>query len=78
MKRNTSDSAPLVAQLTYKLGDITYVPHFRNSSVYVGPGYPRATQKRYSEEQLVSAGATAVNNLLWIRANHGIVTDGNP
>ena len=39
---------------------------------------PKATQKRYSAEQLVLAGATAVNNLLWIRANHGIVSDGNP
>jgi hypothetical protein len=78
MKRNSADSAPLVAQLTYKLGDVTYVPHFRNSSVYIGPGYPRENQERYSSDQLVSAGAIATNNLLWIRANHGIITDRNP
>ena len=27
--------------LTYVLNGITYVPHFRNAHIYVGPGYPR-------------------------------------
>jgi hypothetical protein len=75
--RNTKEAAPVSVQMAYKLGDIVYVPHYRNSSVYVGPGYPR-NAKRYSAEQLVLAGAAVVNQLLWPRGNHGIVTDNNP
>jgi hypothetical protein len=77
MKKNVQETAPLVPQLAYKLGGITYVPHYRNSSVYVGPGY-HLTHKRYSAEQLVLAGAAAVTQMLWIRGNYGVVTDGNP
>jgi len=41
MKRNTGEAAPVTAQAAYKLKDVTYVPHYRNSSLYVGPGYPK-------------------------------------
>ena len=78
MKRHTADSAPCMTQTAYKLRDVTYVPHFRNSSVYVGPGYPKYTKARYSAEQLVLAGAASVSEMLWVRANHGIITDSNP
>ena len=74
-RRNTSDSAPREFQMSFKFGDIVYVPHFRNSSVFVGPGYPRATRQRFSEEELVRLGATKVPTLLWTRGNHGIVND---
>jgi hypothetical protein len=76
MKKNTQESAPLIAQMAYKLNGVTYLPHYRNASVYVGPGYPKTP--RYSAEQLALAGATAVNEMLWVRGNHGIVTDIHP
>jgi hypothetical protein len=78
MKRDTAEGAPLFAQVTYKLNDVTYVPHFRNSDIYVGPGYPRANKERYSAAQLIAAGAMATSNLLWSRGNYGVVTDSNP
>ena len=77
MKRNSTDSAPLLAQLTYKLGEITYVPHFRNSDVYVGPGYPRFTKQRYSEFELVAKGAVQESMPLWTRGKYGMVDDAN-
>lgn len=76
--KSSKESTPLVAQVAYKIGNITYVPHYRNSSIYVGPGYPKENKTRYSIEQLALAGAVAVTELLWVRANHGIVTDTNP
>jgi hypothetical protein len=76
--KSSKESAPLLAQVAYKLGDITYVPHYRNSSVYIGPGYPRVDKSRYSAEQLMLKGAIAVTEILWTRGNHGIVTDTNP
>jgi hypothetical protein len=78
MKRNTAEPAPVLAQITYKIKGVTYVPHYRNSSIYVGPGYPRFTRARFSEAELLNAGAVAGHTTLWVRANHGIVTDINP
>ena len=43
---------------------ITYVPHYDNVSVYVGPGYPRFTEKTYTANQLLEAGAEPVELLL--------------
>ena len=78
MKRTSAEAAPIGAQVTYKIKDVTYVPHFRNSDIYVGPGYPRANKDRYSAAQLIAAGAVATSNLLWSRGIHGVVTDNNP
>jgi hypothetical protein len=77
MKRNTSEAAPVTAQVAYKLQDVTYVPHYRNSSFYVGPGYPKFTRRVYTAAELVLAGAALVHAVLWSRANHGIVNDIN-
>lgn len=77
MKRSTSDTAQRVSHLAYKLGDVTYVPHYRNFNVFVGPGYPRATCRRYTANELVNAGAKPVDQMMWPRGEHGIITDGN-
>jgi hypothetical protein len=78
MKRNTSEAAPVTAQVAYKLHDVTYVPHYRNSGVYVGPGYPKFTRRVYTAAELVLAGAASVHEMLWSRANHGIVNEIHP
>lgn len=59
----------------YVYQGVTYVPHYRNLSVYVGPGYPIHTQKRWSAEELVEAGATPKQTALWVRGTYGTVTD---
>jgi hypothetical protein len=78
MKSTSPESAQIGAQITYKIRDVTYVPHFRNSEIFVGPGYPRVNKDRYSAAQLIAAGAVATSNLLWSRGIHGVVTDSNP
>jgi len=78
MKRNTSEATPVTAQVAYKLKDVTYVPHYRNSSLYVGPGYPKFNRTTYSAAELVLAGAASVHEMLWSRANHGIINEVNP
>jgi len=78
MKRNTQEAAPCSAQSAYKFNGVTYVPHYRNHSVYVGPGYPKHNRTRYSADELVLAGAALITELLWVRSNHGIVNEINP
>jgi hypothetical protein len=78
MKRNTSESAPVTAQVAYKLHDVTYVPHYRNSSLYVGPGYPKFNRSVYTAAELVLAGAALVHAVLWSRGNYGIVNEIHP
>jgi hypothetical protein len=72
------ESAPRDSQLVLKLGDIMYVPHYRNKTIYVGPGYPRLNQNRFSKDDLLTAGAKYVEKLLWVRGEHGVVTSANP
>ena len=65
-------------QTVYVLNNITYLPHYRNPSVFVGPGYPRFTLQRYSDTDLRNAGAQQGGFPLWKRGTYGIVTDQKP
>jgi hypothetical protein len=78
MKRNTGEAAPVTAQVAYKLQDVTYVPHYRNSSLYVGPGYPKFNRRVYTAAELVLAGAASVHEMLWARGTYGIVNNITP
>ena len=78
MKRNTGEAAPVTAQTAYKLKDVTYVPHYRNSSLYVGPGYPKFNRSTYSAAELVLAGAASVHEMLWSRGAYGTVNETHP
>lgn len=74
---SNSEPAARTAQVAYKLNDVTYVPHYRNSTIFVGPGYPTHNKKRYSASELLAAGAASVPEFLWARGAHGVVTDSN-
>ena len=73
-----SEKAPVVETTTYVLNGITYVPHYRNRAVFVGPGYPRCTTERYSAAKLIDLGAEKQHAFLWHRSVHGWVDDANP
>jgi hypothetical protein len=60
-------------QTVYTANGVTYVPHYRNTSVFVGPGYPRRTQAQYSANDLVQGGAQRELALLWRRSSSGVV-----
>ena len=72
-----SDTAETQLQIVYRLNHITYLPHYRNSSVFVGPGYPLRTQAQYSVTDLVAAGAEKDTLALWHRSSTGIVNAQN-
>ena len=78
MKRNTHEPAPRDNYTAMQLGDITYLPHYRNKSIFVGPGYPHLNGSRFSQDELFRAGAKTVEMSLWIRNEHGVVTDSKP
>jgi len=68
----------LVEMTVYKKDGVTYVPHYRNSSVFIGPGYPRFNRTRYAEHELIDAGAKRHTMMLWTRSHYGVVTDEKP
>jgi hypothetical protein len=65
-------------QPVYELNGITYVPHYRNSAIYVGPGYPRQNQNRFSVAELEMYGAKPRMMMLWARSTGGRVSDSEP
>jgi hypothetical protein len=69
------EKASLYSMEVYKKDGITYLPHYRNWAIFVGPGYPHASNKRYTAEELTAAGATKEISMLWSRGQHGEVTD---
>jgi hypothetical protein len=71
----TADTFEYVA---YDLNGITYVPHFRNKNLYVGPGYPRQNLLRYTDLELQLRGAKPRVEMLWQRGDSDRVTDSNP
>ena len=73
-----SEKAPVVDTTTYALNGITYVPHYRNDSIFVGPGYPELNPTKYSAIELLDLGATKQHKHLWTRGAHGVVDAANP
>lgn len=73
------DSAAEHYQCTaYELNGITYLPHYRNHNVFVGPGYPKISKTRYSADQLEAMKAVPTALMLWSRGSSGEVSDKNP
>lgn len=62
----------------FELRGITYLPHYRNKDIYVGPGYPTHNMNRYSASELMLKGATPRVAMLWSRGTGGRVSDSNP
>jgi hypothetical protein len=60
------------------LNGVPYLPHYRNESVYVGPGYGKHNFDRYSEQQLLLKGAQYQTEVLWQRGVNGIINAKNP
>jgi len=52
-------------QTAYKLGEITYLPHYTKENTFVAPGGEFA--KEYTREQMIANGAKAVEINLWPR-----------
>lgn len=77
-KQAANDPAEKFQQVVYHLNGITYVPHYRNMSIFVGPGYPQFTKKRFTGPELDIMGAKTEVAYLWSRGMHGDVSDRNP
>lgn len=51
----------------YQWGAITFVPHYRNPTAFVGPGYPEKAPKLWTERELIAVGAKPKQMQLWAR-----------
>jgi hypothetical protein len=58
----------------YVKDGIPYLPHYSNSSVYVGPGYKKGGVA-YSKAFMKASGAVEVTASLWQRASFGAVSN---
>ncbi len=64
--------APVECTDAFKLNGITYVPHYKNRNLYVGPGYPVGPgnplpKSSFTARELIDAGAEKVELMLWPR-----------
>ena len=56
----------------YKLGGVTYVPHFQNDSVFVGPGHDKSGIA-YRASYLIGLGAKEERAMLWKRGTSSVI-----
>lgn len=68
-----SDLAEKKDYLTFKIGDVIYLPHYMDSKLYVGPGYPRHNKNVYTSAELLEKGAIAHMMHIWKRMEYGKV-----
>lgn len=59
-------AAERVEETVFRLGPITFVPHYVTPH-YVGPGYGRFNTRRYTSGELLAAGAVPDKEFLWKR-----------
>lgn len=67
-----TEHAPLVETKVYELNGVTYLPHYKNPSVFVAPGYPRGSgdpdmAHAFTEYRLINENAKAKTMMLWSR-----------
>lgn len=74
--------AEVSEQTVYKLGQITFIPHYKEAGLFVGPGYTRQSPdnsyrprrpdvgREYLPSELLAMGAKKTTHVLWSRA-HG-------
>lgn len=72
-KAKVDEKAELFKYTVFKLKGITYIPHYRDSKRYVGPGYPRHQTDVFTAGELFSRGATPEIAMLWKRSEYGII-----
>lgn len=65
-KKMVENESERAIYTVYTLGGVTYVPHFQNDSVFVGPGYDESGIA-YSAQYLIAAGAQPQEASLWRR-----------
>jgi hypothetical protein len=66
MANSGNEIMQLEKQKVFKLGEITYLPHYSHKGLYVGPGRSSVS---YTELQLTNNGAKASTEFLWERNN---------
>lgn len=59
----------------FQWGQITFVPHYRNPTAYVGPGYPELAPKLWEERELLAVGAKPKTMMLWSRPRFTLTKD---
>ena len=63
--------------VTFKLNDVIYLPHYQDSKLFVGPGYPALNKNVYTSAQMLEAGAKASIMYLWRRVEYSLGKTGS-
>ena len=73
----THDTVDRIENHAFQVNGMTFLPHYRNDSLFVGPGYPRHNKFVYTAHDLLLAGAIRINLMLWPRGKTGVVNQVN-
>lgn len=74
------EPAPRVETKVYELNGVTYLPHYKNPSIFVAPGYPRGRgapdmKHAFTEHRMLNEGARPKTMFLWSRVVEGELTN---
>ena len=69
----THETADRMESSAYWLKAVTYLPHYRNDGLFIGPGYPTHNTSVYTAHDLILAGAKRISIMLWPRGKTGVV-----
>lgn len=61
---------PVMQQRAYLLDGVTYLPHYQEPGLFVGPGYGKHNRRRYTASSLRALGAEPTVMMLWERVQN--------
>ena len=69
VSRQSMPLPPVVQQRAYLLNGVTFLPHYQEPGLYVGPGYGKHNHRKYPAFELTMLGAEPIVLMLWERGH---------
>ena len=69
VSRQSMPLPPVVQQRAYLLDGVTFLPHYQEPGLYVGPGYGKHNHRKYTAFELTMLGAEPIVLMLWERGH---------
>ena len=69
VSRQSMPLPPVVQQRAYLLDGVTFLPHYQEPGLYVGPGYGKHNYTKHTAFGLAMFGAEPIVLMLWERGH---------
>lgn len=70
VSRQSMPLPPVMQQRAYLLDGVTFLPHYQEPGLFVGPGYGKHNRRRYTASSLRALGAEPTVMMLWERTQN--------